>query len=572
MTQALFRAVYISIFCLFTTSIFSQGDSTYVDQSTDIEIDESAKNLSQSDPIGSPVMLLTDTLFFIKHSSGSLNVKRRARFISEELRDILPKFSVAVDSVYYIMNGNVGNILFRDEIILQVTEQDAMMDNVSVKKLTETWTKDIDHRMHKKLSSFETILQYFFSIAIFLGFVWLLNYLLKLAFKRLRAFVVAHKDKYLKGIKIKDFELMDANDELALALRVVGILRFIFLLFLAYITFPIFFRFFPATEPVAYQLIGFVYDPLQSIGWAFLGYIPNLFSIAIIVYIFNIILKYLKLFAGKIAEGKVTIQGFYPDWAWTTYTIVRILIIALGLVMVFPYLPGAQSDVFKGVTVFVGIIFSIGSTSVVGNLVAGLVLTYMRPFRIGDRIRIDDIEGEVVQKTAFVLRIKTPKNEFITIPNANALNSHITNYNSSFDEGGIILYVEVTIGYDVPWRKVHELLLAAASKVEYIEKHPEPFVLQKALNDFSVAYQINGYSKKPLYKDLIYSLINQNIQDMFAEAGIEILSPNYMAQRDGNASTVPDISKMHRPDTPKQPDKPDSANNTDKSDGESDSK
>ena len=210
--------------------------------------------------------------------------------------------------------------------------------------------------------------------------------------------------------------------------------------------------------------------------------------------------------------------------------------------MIFPYLPGAQSAVFKGVSVFIGVIFSIGSTSVVGNLVASLVLTYMRPFKIGDRIRVGDIEGEIVEKTAFVLRIKTPKNEYITIPNSNVMSSHITNFNRSEDEGGVILFSDITIGYEVPWRKVHEMLLKAALMTEDLENEPEPFVLQKELGDFSVNYQINAFSKRPLYKDLINSRLHQNIQDIFSEEGIEILSPNYMAQRDGNTSTVPSVS------------------------------
>lgn len=557
--------LWISAIIIYFSIAQSQAQSSQnVDSLGQVQNKDSIITVSSIDSIGSPVIIEEDTLFYVKHSLGKLSIKRRARFINEELRDILPQFNVSIDSIFSIMDGNVGNVLFHDEIFLQVTEQDAAMAEVSVQKLTAQWTYSINQRFQKKLSQGETVLQYAFSIAIFLAFVFLLNFILKFVFKRVRAIVVARKGKYLKGIKIKDFEIMDANDELALALKAVGIIRFIFLLFLAYVTFPVFFRFFPATEAVAYQLIGLVYDPLKSIGWSLLGFIPNLFSIAIIVYIFRVILKYLKLFADKISSGRIKVQGFYPDWASTTHTIIRIMVIALGLVMVFPYLPGAQSDVFKGVSVFVGVIFSIGSTSVVGNLVAGLVLTYMRPFRIGDRIRIDQVEGEVVEKTAFVLRIKTPKNEFITVPNANALNSHIVNYNRSFDEGGVILYVEVTIGYDVPWRQVHELLLKAASQTEYLEKTPEPFVLQKALNDFSVAYQINGYSKRPLYKDLIYSLINQNIQDIFAEAGIEILSPNYMAQRDGNASTVPDLTKMKRPDTPKQPGKPNKADGSNK--------
>jgi small-conductance mechanosensitive channel len=332
---------------------------------------------------------------------------------------------------------------------------------------------------------------------------------------------------------------MDSNDELELIYKLTFILRVILMLILASTLFPLIFSLFPATEEVANQLIGLVISPLTSFGMAILNYIPNLFAIFIIVYVVRIILKYLKIASQRIERGRLKINGFYPEWSKTTFDVVKVLIIALSFVMLFPYLPGAQSDVFKGVSVFIGVIFSLGSTSIIGNLVAGLVLTYMRPFKIGDRIKIADVEGEIVEKTAFVIRVKTPKNEYITIPNSNVQSSHITNYNRSMSEGGVILFTEITIGYDVPWRKVHKLLLKAADMTPDLEKKPEPFVLQKELGDHSINYQINGFTKRPLYKDLINSLLHQNIQDIFIESEIEILSPKYVASRDGSGITIP---------------------------------
>lgn len=548
----------------FSFSVVLAQPSSPIDSLQEIQNQSSLHTVSSTDSIGSPVIHDDDTLFFVKHSLGTISIKQRARLITEDLEEIQTTFDIKTDSVFLQMVGNVGNIMLNDKVILQVLDQDAKLENTTSAALGSLWANRINTSLKSSRSGIETMLQYVFSIVIFLAFVFLLNYILKLLFRKVNAFVHGHKDAYLKGIRFKGFEFIDAKGELELVLKLVLVIRFLFLLLLAYVTFPIFFRFFPATEPVAYQLIGFIYNPLVSIGWAFLAYVPNIFSIAIIVYIFRVILKYLGLFAERVESGKLHITGFYPEWANTTYTLIRLLVIALGVIMVFPYLPGAQSDVFKGVTVFVGIIFSIGSTSVVGNLVAGLVLTYMRPFRIGDRIKIGDVEGEITEKTSFILRIKTPKNEYITIPNANVLNSHIVNYNKSFDEGGIILFTDITIGYDVPWRLVHDLLLKAADQTDLLEKKPKPFVLQKSLDDFSVHYQINAYSKKPLHKDLIYSLINQNIQDIFAEAGVEILSPNYMAQRDGNASTIPVDPKMtngSKPPMESKPMKPDSPDN-----------
>jgi len=208
--------------------------------------------------------------------------------------------------------------------------------------------------------------------------------------------------------------------------------------------------------------------------------------------------------------------------------------------MIFPYLPGSDSDIFKGVSVFIGILFSLGSSSAIANMVAGLVITYMRPFKINDRIKIGEITGDVIEKTLLVTRLRTIKNEIITIPNSSILTGNTTNYSSEANTQGLIIHTTVTIGYDVPWRIMHEALIEAALKTEMVLKDPKPFVLQTALEDFYVAYQINAYIKETSKQAIIYSNLHQNIQDVCNEHGIEILSPHYRAARDGNKTTIPD--------------------------------
>lgn len=493
----------------------------------------------QIDSIGAPVVIENDTIFFLMHGMGSASVKKRAEILSAKLTEIAEKFNPDKDSITTYTEQNFVDIVWREQVLLQVTELEAKLHHRTLKQLSSKWRTLIDQYYKKRLSEKETLSQYIISVAIIFATLFIINFILKRLFKQLIRFVRTKQTKYLKGIRIKDFEIMDAHDEMELILKAVFVIRLFFMLIFAMIVFPIIFSFFPVTKPITYKLIGLVSDPAINFFKAVVEYIPNLITILVIVYIVRTILKYLKLAARRIETGRLKIAGFYPDWSKTTYELIRIVVVALSFVMVFPYLPGAQSEVFKGVSVFIGIIFSIGSTSVVGNLVAGLVLTYMRPFKIGDRIKIGEIEGEIVEKTAFVLRIKTPKNEYITLPNSNVMSAHIVNYNRSFAEGGVILFTDITIGYDVPWRQVHELLLQAAEKTEYLEKDPKPFVLQNSLDDFSVAYQINAYSKKPLYKDLIYSLLHQNIQDIFNENGIEIMSPSFVASRNGNEPTIP---------------------------------
>jgi small-conductance mechanosensitive channel len=307
-----------------------------------------------------------------------------------------------------------------------------------------------------------------------------------------------------------------------------------------YITIPIIFSIFPPTQRLAETLFGYVLNPLKKIGWAFLNYLPDLFAIIVIVFITKQIVKFLRFLASEIKNGNLKIQGFYPDWALPTFNIVRFLVLAFMFVMIFPYLPGSDSPVFQGVSVFIGIVFSLGSSSVIGNMVAGLVMTYMRPFQIGDRIRLGDLVGDVVEKTPFVTRIKTPKKEYVTVPNSTILSSSVINYSTSKRNEGIVLHTTVTIGYDVPWRKVHEALINAALKTEKIMHEPKPFVLQTSLDDFYVSYQLNAHSGEPNQQPAIYSELHQNIQDEFNENGIEILSPHYRAQRDGNQVTIPE--------------------------------
>ena len=220
---------------------------------------------------------------------------------------------------------------------------------------------------------------------------------------------------------------------------------------------------------------------------------------------------------------------------------MRFLILAFVAVVIFPYLPGSESPAFRGISIFLGVLFSLGSTSAVANIVAGTILTYTRAFRVGDRIQIADTTGDVVEKTLLATRVQTIKNELITVPNAMVLGSHITNF-SAASAGGreLILHTTVTIGYDAPWRTIHELLIAAALRTEGILKEPAPFVLQTALDDFYVHYEINGFTGQPAQMAVTYAQLRQNIQDSFNEAGVEIMSPHFSSLRDGNRKAIPD--------------------------------
>lgn len=309
---------------------------------------------------------------------------------------------------------------------------------------------------------------------------------------------------------------------------------------LFYIYIPLVFSFFPWTRSVGATLLGYVLGPIKFGLNAFVAYLPNLLIVFVVICFSYLAVRVARFIFREIERGTIGWPGFYPEWAMPTFKIVELLIVAFALVLIFPYLPGSDSPAFKGVSIFLGVLFSLGSTSAVANIVAGVILTYTRAFRTGDRVRIADTVGDVTGKTLLATYVRTIKNVDITIPNALVLGSHIVNFSTSAQGQPLILHTTVTIGYDAPWRQVHALLTEAAAATPAILREPKPFVLQTALDDFYVAYEINAYTDQPNRMATIYSDLHQNIQDKFNEAGVEITSPHYSAIRDGNRTAIPE--------------------------------
>jgi small-conductance mechanosensitive channel len=297
---------------------------------------------------------------------------------------------------------------------------------------------------------------------------------------------------------------------------------------------------FPSTANISVSLIASVRGMLSSIVTSVAGYLPKFLVLLVIIAATNYLLGLIKVVAQGIEEGDLVLQGFHQEWAQPTYSLVRVMVIAFAAVVSFPYLPGGDSDAFKMVSIFFGVLLSLGSSSAVSSVIAGVILTYMRPFRIGDRIQVGEMMGDVLERTLLVVRIRTIKNVEVTIPNSTVLTSHIQNFSGLARVQGLILHTTVTIGYDAPWRTVHELMIDAAKATSGILAEPAPFVLQTALNDFNVSYQINAYTDRPNDMINIYSELHRNIQDKFNAGGVEIMSPSYYALRDGNTVTIPE--------------------------------
>ncbi len=302
----------------------------------------------------------------------------------------------------------------------------------------------------------------------------------------------------------------------------------------------------PWTRALARSGLRFAWDTVAGVLARVFGYAPNAFYILIIVVLTRIVLRVLRAAFRELEVGRVTISGFHPEWAHPTFNIVRVLVFALAAVSIFPYLPGSGSPAFQSISIFIGVLVSLGSSSAVANAIAGVILTYMRPFAVGDRIRSGEVEGMVLEKNLLVVRLRTDKHEEVTLPNATVLGAHVTNFSARARREGLLVHTSVTIGYAEPWRKVHALLVAAARGSPGLEEEPAPFVLQTALDDFYVRYQLNAYCRDPVPLPAILAALHERIQDQFAAAGVEIMSPHYTALRDGHGIAYPEA--FRKPD------------------------
>jgi small-conductance mechanosensitive channel len=297
----------------------------------------------------------------------------------------------------------------------------------------------------------------------------------------------------------------------------------------------------PWTRGAARSAFRFAWDAVWSMAVAIASYAPNAFYILLIALVTRVFLRLLRAAFRELEIGRVVIPGFYADWARPTANIVRVLVLALAAIAIFPYLPGAGSTAFQSISIFIGVLVSLGSTSAVANAIAGVILTYMRPFTVGDRIRSGDTEGLVLAKNLLVVRLRTDWNEEVTLPNATVLGAHVRNYSTLARRDGLLVHTAVTIGYGTPWRQVHALLLDAARSSPGVEEHPPPFVWQTALGDFYVRYELAARCRTPERLPSVLAALHERIQDRFAEAGVEIMSPHYTALRDGSASALPEV-------------------------------
>ena len=350
----------------------------------------------------------------------------------------------------------------------------------------------------------------------------------------------ASRESKVKGVSISSFELVRAHHIWAVVrttLRIVlglagAVLMVVFVQFVL--------GQFPWTQGAAFQLQGWFLAPLQYFGRGLLAIIPDLIFLFILFLATRYVLGVIKLFFDSVGRGAVELRGFYPEWAGPTYNLVRLAVIAFSVVLAYPHVPGASSDAFKGVSIFMGAILSLGSTGVISNIIAGYTMVYRRAFREGDMIRIDDTIGFVTKIRLQVTHLRTRMNEDIVIPNVKILGSEVTNFSTLAENEGLILHTTVGIGYETPWRQVEAMLIEAANRTPGMLREPKPFVRQRSLGDFAITYELNVYTRTPHQMALLYSLLHGNILDVFNEHSVQIMTPAY----EGDPETPKVVAKQ----------------------------
>lgn len=482
---------------------------------------------------GAPLVVEGDTLFFIYARSGGLLPEARAALAENKIYEVGKHLTMFADSVYVFDSEESSDVMAGEDVIFSVTDLDALWMNTERLALAEQYRDVISekvHQLHETYGLQQKLLSVCWVALIIIamgGLIWGIIWLFRLWKFSLTCKLL----RTIKSVSIKNYPLLDAHRLGIAIIFVFNMVRVLLILLVLFIGITSMFSLFPETKTFTYTVVGFIWNPLIDILKSAVTYLPNLFKIGVIIACFHYLLKLVRYFANEIAIGRLKINGFYADWATPTYTILRVLLYSFMIVMIWPLLPNSDSEIFQGVSVFIGVVVSLGSTSVVGNVMAGLVMTYMRPFRIGDYIRYENTEGEVIEKTMLVTRIRTRKNEIMTIPNSNMMSSQTSNFTLSAQRYGVIVHTKITIGYDEPWHKIENLLLEAADRTDGIKKDPKPFVRITTLDDFYVEYEINGCTDRAKTMPAVYSTLHQNILDTMHDAGVEIMSPHIEAQR-----------------------------------------
>ena len=481
----------------------------------------------------SPVRIDDMVLFHVR-GIKSFSAEDRAESIEERIIKIAADIVVKIESITAVESEYSTDIVADGRPIMSIFDVDASLEGVPRQVLAkgyimklrtsiEKYRKDRSTESLIKSALFALLATVIFIVSLML-LVWLI--------RKLNAVIEFRYKARIHALHIQSLEFIRAERILSALKSAVKFIRLFLIFVLLYFYLDVVLSLFPWTRQLAANLFGYALVPLRTMGKGLLKHIPNLIFIVIFVIIMRYVLKAIQMFFAAIESETIKFAGFDKDWAKPTYKAVRLLMIVFAAVVIYPHVPGSDSPAFKGISIFLGVMFSLGSSSAISNIIAGYTMTYRRAFKVGDRIKVDDITGDVTEMRLLVTHMRTIKNEEIIIPNSKILNSEVVNYNTFARERGLILHTTAGIGYEVPWRQVEAMMKMAAERTPGLLKEPEPFVLQKALGDFAVTYELNVYVNDPHGMAQIYSELHKNILDAFNEYGVQIMTPAYEGDPD----------------------------------------
>ncbi len=481
-------------------------------------------------PPRAPVVVDGVTLFHVRGVSA-YPAEQRAENIRRRVAEIADDPAVPANSLTVAPSADYDEILAGSQRVMIVLDSDARIEGVrrtnlaranaqALRAAIERYRRDREpaRLTDAALKSAGATLAL---AALLVGLTWL--------HRRLRARLEARYRARVKGVQVSTFQFVRAERVWQAVVGVGTVAWAAAMLVAVYVYLQYVLTSFPWTRGLGLGLADMIAVPLRFLADGAIATFPKLVFLAVFIFITRYLLKIVRLFFDAVGAGTVTFGSFDPEWAMPTYKLVRLLIVALAVVVAYPYVPGAQTDAFKGVSLFIGVVFSLGSSSFIGNVIAGYSMTYRQTFRAGDIVKIGGHVGAVETAGLMVTRLRTPKNEEVIVPNSQILGADVVNYSTLAKKRGLILHTTVGIGYETPWRQVEAMLLEAADRTEGLLKEPKPFVLQKALADFAVTYEVNVYSDAPALMPRLYTALHRNILDVFNEYGVQIMTPAYEA-------------------------------------------
>jgi small-conductance mechanosensitive channel len=437
-----------------------------------IEPPESA-GITSDGVSAAPVILDGEVLFRVRGISPD-PAKERARRIRDRLVGLATKSAVKADGGRLVRNGNRIDVIFGTTKVVTLYDADAALEQIDIEVLAEATLERISAaiQQYRTVRGQEPLLR---STGVLAGITFaaiVLWFAIRKFFGWLDRAIQRRVKRQIDKLEKASHRVFDARQFWHLSGGLLRALRLIMLIavFLTWLNSAL--GIYPWTRPFAAEVFRLILDPLKAIGYGILNSLPDLAFIVVLVYIIRIVLRVTRTFFERVHRGSISLNNFDQEWALPTFRIVRVLVFAFGVIVAYPYIPGSQSDAFKGVSLFLGVIFSIGSSSFIGNIISGYSLTYRRAFRVGDRVQIGELVGDVIDTRMLSTQLRSTKNEEINIPNSVVLASHVINFSSLGESAGLILHTEVGIGYDVPWRQVEALLRMAAERTDGLVDDP----------------------------------------------------------------------------------------------------